>query len=71
MVGARESLNSRYRVQTRCGFFLCRLGDGRKPFCILTVAETDGGRLAMAAWYGQPLATVSGSFDDPPVARIG
>jgi hypothetical protein len=47
--------------QLRCGFFLRGLGHERNPISILMAVEIDGGRLAMAAQFDQPLVTASSS----------
>jgi hypothetical protein len=71
MTDSKEGKNSLYTPRTLNGFILRDLGDERNPFCILTTAETNRGRLATVVQFGQPLATVSGSSDDPPVIRTG
>jgi hypothetical protein len=71
MTDSKEGKNSLYTPRTLNGFVLRDLGDERNPFCILTAAETNRGRLATVVQFGQPLATVSGSSDDPPVIRTG
>jgi hypothetical protein len=51
-------------------FILRGLEHERNPISILTAVEIDGGRLASAAWYGQPLATASSSSEASPARRV-
>jgi hypothetical protein len=57
--------------ETRRVFILRGLEHERNPISILTVVEIDGGRLASAAWFGQPLATASSSSEASPARRVG
>jgi hypothetical protein len=57
--------------ETRRAFILRGLEHERNPISILTAVEIDGGRLASAARFGQPLATASGSSEAFPARRVG
>jgi hypothetical protein len=52
-------------------FILHGLEHERNPISILTAVEIYGGRLASAAWFGQPLATASSSSEASPARRVG
>jgi hypothetical protein len=57
--------------ETRRVFILRGLEHERNPISILTTVEIDGGRLALAARFGKPLATVSTSSEASPARRVG
>jgi hypothetical protein len=59
-------------VSETCRVFILRgLEHERNPISILTAVEIDGGRLASAARFGQPLATASSSSEASPARRVG
>jgi hypothetical protein len=52
-------------------FSLRDLDDKTNPFCILTMTQAVGGRLETVTRFDRLLVVASGSFDGPPVTRIG